>query len=101
MAADVAEMQRMLEAYLAFARGDIGEAAAATDIPALLDQLRQESERLGHETRISWSGEPMATVRPDAFKRCLANLLNNALRHGREHRARRLQRPEIPADPCR
>ena len=82
MAADVAEMQRMLEAYLAFARGDIGEAAAPTDIPALLDQLRQESERLGHETRIPWSGEPVATVRPDAFKRCLANLLNNALRHG-------------------
>jgi two-component system osmolarity sensor histidine kinase EnvZ len=83
MAADVAEMQRMLEAYLAFARGDIGEAAAPTDIPALLDQLRQDSERLGHETHVAWSGEPVATVRPDAFKRCLANLLNNALRHGK------------------
>ncbi len=38
---DVDEMQRMLEAYLAFARGDIGEAAAPTDIPAMLETLRQ------------------------------------------------------------
>lgn len=82
LAGDVDEMQRMLEAYLAFARGDIGEAAAPTDIPAMLETLRQESERLGHETHVVYAGEPIATVRPDAFKRCLANLLNNALRHG-------------------
>ena len=83
---DVDEMQRMLEAYLAFARGDIGEAAAPTDIPALLETLRQESERLGHETQVIYAGEPIATVRSDAFKRCLANLLNNALRHGQKIR---------------
>ncbi len=82
LAGDVDEMQRMLEAYLAFARGDIGEAAAPTDIPTLLETLRQESERLGHETHVTYAGEPIATVRPDAFKRCLANLLGNALRHG-------------------
>ncbi|MBB4198514.1 two-component sensor histidine kinase [Rhodoblastus sphagnicola] len=82
MAGDVNEMQRMLEAYLAFARGDIGEAAAPSDIPALLETLRQEAERLGHEARVTYAGEPIATVRPDAFKRCLANLLANALRHG-------------------
>jgi two-component system, OmpR family, osmolarity sensor histidine kinase EnvZ len=83
---DVDEMQRMLEAYLAFARGDIGEAAAPTDIPALLETLRQESVRLGHETQVIYVGEPIATVRSDAFKRCLANLLNNALRHGQKIR---------------
>jgi len=82
MAGDVDEMQRMLEAYLAFARGDSAEVAAPTDIPALLDVLRQETERLGHFTQVTYAGEPLATVRPNAFKRCLANLLNNALRHG-------------------
>ena len=29
-----------------------------------------------------FAGHPVATVRPDAFKRCLANLMNNAARHG-------------------
>jgi two-component system osmolarity sensor histidine kinase EnvZ len=82
LSGDVDEMQRMLEAYLAFARGDIGEAASPTDIPAMLETLRQESERLGHGTEVIYAGEPVATVRPDAFKRCLANLLNNAARHG-------------------
>jgi two-component system osmolarity sensor histidine kinase EnvZ len=82
LSGDVDEMQRMLEAYLAFARGDIGEAASPTDIPAMLETLRQESERLGHDTQVIYAGDPVATVRPDAFKRCLANLLNNAARHG-------------------
>ncbi len=86
LTADVDEMQRMLEAYLAFARGDIGEAAAPTDIPAMLETLRQEGERLGHATEVVYAGEPVATVRPDAFKRCLANLLINAARHGRRIR---------------
>jgi two-component system osmolarity sensor histidine kinase EnvZ len=82
MAGDVDEMQRMLEAYLAFARGDSGEVATPTDIPALLDTLRQESERLGHATQVVYAGDPLATVRPNAFKRCLANLLTNAHRYG-------------------
>ena len=81
---DVDEMSRMLEAYLAFARGDGMEQAAATDISALLDQLRADSQRQGHETRISFQGDPIVVVRPDAFKRCLTNLVSNAQRFGED-----------------
>lgn len=80
--ADVDEMQRMLEAYLAFARGDIGESASPTDIPAMLEILRSEAERLGRPAEMIYAGEPIVTVRPDAFKRCLSNLVANAARHG-------------------
>ena len=79
---DVDEMQRMLEAYLAFARGDLGEPSAPTDIRALLEELKSDAERHGHATRIDVSGETVASVRPDAFKRCLVNLVANAQRHG-------------------
>ncbi len=79
---DVDEMSRMLEAYLAFARGDAGEHSAAIDMGALLEDLKTDAERQGHATQVSISGDPVATVRPDAFKRCLANLVNNAVRHG-------------------
>ncbi len=79
---DVEEMQRMLEAYLAFARGDGGEASAPTDIGGLLEELKADAERHGHDTRIDIAGEPVVTVRPDAFKRCLANLVGNAQRYG-------------------
>ena len=79
---DVDEMGRMLEAYLAFARGDGGETSALTDMRGLLDELKSDAERHGHATRIEVSGETTVTVRPDAFKRCLANLVGNAQRYG-------------------
>ena len=72
----------MLEAYLAFARGDAGEQAVPTDIGALLEELKADAERHGHATQIRVSGEPIVTVRADAFKRCLFNLVSNAQRHG-------------------
>ena len=79
---DIDEMGRMLEAYLAFARGDGGENSALTDMRALLDELKADAERHGHRTRIEVAGETAVIVRPDAFKRCLANLVNNAQRYG-------------------
>jgi len=79
---DVDEMRLMLEAYLAFARGDSAETPVPTDIRALLEELKSDAERNGHNTQISISGETQATLRPAAFKRCLANLVGNAQRYG-------------------
>jgi two-component system, OmpR family, osmolarity sensor histidine kinase EnvZ len=75
---DVDEMAGMLEAYLAFARGDLGEQPAPTDMAAMLDELKADSERHGHRTTVAFHGQPEVTVRPAAFKRCLANLTSNA-----------------------
>jgi two-component system osmolarity sensor histidine kinase EnvZ len=80
MKKDVNEMARMLEAYLAFARGDLGESAAPTDMAEFLEELRLDAERNGHKTSVVFHGPPIATVRPAAFKRCLANLVSNAAR---------------------
>jgi two-component system osmolarity sensor histidine kinase EnvZ len=77
---DVDEMAAMLEAYLAFARGDTGEQSAPTDIAALLEELRLDTERNGHRATVAFHGPPEVTVRPAAFKRCLANLVSNAAR---------------------
>lgn len=82
MQKDIEEMQRMLEAYLAFARGDAGEVASSTDMRALLEELKADAERHGHATQIEVSGESNVIVRPDAFKRCLSNLVSNAQRYG-------------------
>jgi two-component system osmolarity sensor histidine kinase EnvZ len=81
---DVDEMGRMLEGYLAFARGDYGEQAVTTDLTLLLSELKGDAERSGHETRLEIVGDPAVTLRVDAFKRLLFNLLSNAARHG-EH----------------
>jgi two-component system, OmpR family, osmolarity sensor histidine kinase EnvZ len=82
MKRDVDEMSRMLEGYLAFARGDTGEAAVATDLRTLLEELQVDAERQGHITDLDIVGDPMVTVRPDAFRRLLFNLVANAARHG-------------------
>jgi two-component system, OmpR family, osmolarity sensor histidine kinase EnvZ len=77
---DVDEMAGMLEAYLSFARGDTGEQSAPTDMAALLDELKSDIERNGHRVNVAFSGRPEVTVRPAAFKRCLGNLVSNAVR---------------------
>ena len=80
---DVDEMSRMLEAYLAFARGDSAETAAVTDMRVMLDDLRTDVERHGaHVEAVEIEGPAHATVRPDAFRRCLFNLAANAARYG-------------------
>jgi len=81
MKRDVDEMARMLEAYLAFARGDLGESAAPTDMAEFLEELKQDAERHGHRTTVVFHGTPIVTVRPAAFKRCLGNLVSNAARY--------------------
>ena len=80
MKKDIDEMSRMLDGYLAFARGDAGEQSEATDMALFLEELRADAERHGHKAVASFHGYPVATVRPNAFKRCLANLVSNAAR---------------------
>jgi two-component system osmolarity sensor histidine kinase EnvZ len=80
---DVDEMAAMLEAYLAFARGDTGEQSAPTDIAELLEELRADAERHGHNATVAFHGPPDVTVRPAAFKRCIYNLVSNAGRHAK------------------
>jgi len=110
MKKDVDEMARMLEAYLAFARGDTGEGAAPTDMAGFLDELKDDAERNGHRTTVVFHGAPVVTVRPAAFKRCLGNLVSNAARYAnaiaitghRDHRYLTVtvddDGPGIPAD---
>ena len=80
---DVDEMRRMLEAYLAFARGDAGEPTKTTDLREMLDDLRSDAERHGARLGVEAKGDFNVKVRPVALKRCLGNLLANAQRHAK------------------
>jgi two-component system osmolarity sensor histidine kinase EnvZ len=78
---DVDEMGRLLEGYLAFARGDTTEASTETDIAALLEDLRADAQRHGAGVTLETSGNLIVRVRPVAMKRCVGNLVGNAQRH--------------------
>lgn len=77
----------MLEGYLAFARGDAGEPAVVVDMRDFLEDLKADFDRTGADRgggdlALDFAGEPAVRVRPDAFRRCLGNLIANAQRHG-------------------
>lgn len=83
MSQDVDEMQKMLQAYLDFARGAGDEETQATDISDILEAVQQDAQRLGTTAHLDIKGEKqIIDVRPQAFKRCLANLVGNAVRYG-------------------
>jgi len=79
---DVDDMNRMLEGYLAFARGDSDELTVPTDIDMLLREIGNEFRVPGHDVAVTFVGDPTVVVRPRSFKRCLSNLVGNACRHG-------------------
>ncbi len=87
MIGDVEEMERMIEGYLAFARGEGTEQAQLVDLPLLLEEAALSAQRAGADfVRVSWGRDmrqmPELMLRPGAIRRVLANLLDNARRHG-------------------
>ena len=79
--ADAQEMQAMLEAYLAFARGDGGEPTSLSNLRTLLEDLRMGSKRHGAPVELETKGDLHIKIRPLALKRCIGNLIANAQRH--------------------
>ena len=78
--ADIAEMEHMLDGYLAFARGEGTEKPVATDLTALLEEAAAQARRKGGIVDLHTEGRLTVPLRPHAFKRCLTNLMDNAMR---------------------
>jgi two-component system, OmpR family, osmolarity sensor histidine kinase EnvZ len=79
---DIAEMDRMLEGYVAFARGDAGEVPRRIDIPTLMAEIESDIRRRGHAPQFSTSGGRAIIARYDAMKRAIGNLVQNATGFG-------------------
>ena len=80
---DVEEMERMVAAYLAFARGEGGEQPRAADLTEIVRDVAQKARRDGAEVAVQAPPALVLQLRPDALRRCLANLLDNARKHAR------------------
>lgn len=78
---DVAEMQRMLEAYMAFVRGDGGETAEAVELPALIRSAAAAADRETGRVAVAVPDGLSAKLKPNAFRRLLDNLIGNAVRY--------------------
>ena len=79
---DVEEMQRMLEAYMAFVRGDGGE---KTEIVNLLQVISSISSAVARgKSVVTFQVEDIdVKLKPNSFRRLLSNLLGNAIRYAK------------------
>ncbi len=80
---DVSDMERLLDEFLAFARGSQEGEASASDPVKLVEQVIEDCQRLQVDVRlvrVEGSGE--AVLREGSIRRAIENLINNAVRHG-------------------
>lgn len=80
---DVAEMEHMVEGYLAFARGEGQETPAPTDLGELLRDVVAQMTRDRQGVDLHVEQDITLPLRREGMRRCLTNLVANAQRHGR------------------
>lgn len=81
MKRDLSEMEHMIDEYLAFARGQGGEALEPMDLATLMGAVRDDAGRAGVETVLTVEPGLQTVCRPMALKRALDNLVMNAAGH--------------------
>jgi two-component system osmolarity sensor histidine kinase EnvZ len=94
-------MEEMVDGYLAFARGEGSEEPVTTDLGDLLTEVIGGAQRAGGDIQLATDGLLAVPVRPAALKRCIANLIGNAMRYGKHvivNAARRGNAVEITVD---
>ncbi len=79
---DVIVMERMVQGYLDFARGEGPEQPRDTDVGLLVEEVAAAARRDGADISLALPEDYVLPLRPDAMRRCIANLLNNARRYG-------------------
>lgn len=78
---DVADMEKMIDGYLAFAKGEGRETKRRVHIGDLLQKLVTSLQKQGHHISLSMDDDITMSVRRLAFERCISNLLNNAAKY--------------------
>ncbi|THD84743.1 HAMP domain-containing protein [Aliigemmobacter aestuarii] len=82
--ADVADMERLVDEFLSFARGDAIEEPEATDPLALVQRVVENAGRAGQAVSlVRTEGAGTMRLRPAAVTRAVENLIGNAVRHGK------------------
>ena len=92
---DITEMERMLAAYLAFARGEGDEILSLADLSAILSDVVTSARRNGIAIDLHIESSIQVALRPRTFKRCLTNLVENAGRYADNVSIRVGQRGQI------
>lgn len=80
---DVGDMERLVDEFLAFVRGDATETPEHINPEALAQRAVENAQRMGQAvTLVQASGQGAVLLRPAAVTRALENLIGNAVRYG-------------------
>jgi signal transduction histidine kinase len=81
---DLQEMEAMVGAALDFMRGlDHQEPVRPVDVMALLESLQADAREIGSDVRIEGAVRAPYHGHAQALKRCLSNLIDNAVKYGK------------------
>ena len=94
MERDIAEMDKLIGAQLELARAQEGEKAEKTNVDALLVDMAEAAEAQAPGRMQLRADAPSceAVLAPIALRRCVANLLDNAVRYGGESKIQVVRR---------
>jgi len=81
MGEDIEEMERMLDEYLEFSRYQKNEKTELINISHLIRDVTKKYEE--KQIKLFLEECPKINIRPGSIKRCLANLIDNALAYGK------------------
>ena len=81
MVGDVDEMERMIDGYIAFARGEGAERIRSVDLSSIVEDVCRGALRSGIAVELAEAERIDLPLRPDAMRRALTNLVDNAQRH--------------------
>ncbi|MGC8518011.1 MAG: ATP-binding protein [Steroidobacteraceae bacterium] len=87
LSGELDEMEGMVRGALALFRGqDEQEALEPIDVDALVESVRQGFAEMGHDVRVMGHANGPLPARLQALKRCLTNLVSNAVKFGERAR---------------
>ncbi|MDQ7988612.1 MAG: ATP-binding protein [Candidatus Dactylopiibacterium sp.] len=85
MQGDIDDMERTIRQFLDFAREAQAEEGEAVALVPLLTELADAYQRRGHDVTLVTPRPVRAHIRPQAFRRAITNLIDNALRYADAH----------------
>ncbi len=81
---DLQDMENMTNATLGFLRGlEANEAPQPVDLMALLESVQADAAEMGQDVSLQGCIAGTFAGRPQALRRCLENLVGNAVRYGK------------------
>jgi two-component system osmolarity sensor histidine kinase EnvZ len=83
MATDIDEIDAIIGQFLDFAR-DVNEEKARQDLSELMGEVAEHYRRLGKDISLRTNGTAQLPFARMAVRRAVSNLVDNALRYGRE-----------------